>query len=170
MITCPQCGSQQLPGTIFCTECGMQLAFADSGGTQTMSRGPVGSDHLTQTAPRVTSAPEPGHLAVHLVDSGIMIPLEDKAEFTFGRLSDGQPVVPDVDLTAYKAYENGVSRLHAVVRFHAKQLTITDLGSSNGTYINGARLLPNNENRFSSGDLIALGKLRFQLVFTPAES
>jgi pSer/pThr/pTyr-binding forkhead associated (FHA) protein len=167
MITCPQCGSQQLSGTIFCSECSMQLAFADTKGTQTFPRGPASSDHLGQPGLSSAPAPEQGHLVVHLVDSGTMIPLEDKEEFTFGRLSDGQPVVPDVDLTAYRAHENGVSRLHAVVRFQQGHITITDLGSSNGTYINGARVLPNNENRISSGDLIALGKLRFQLVLTP---
>jgi pSer/pThr/pTyr-binding forkhead associated (FHA) protein len=102
-----------------------------------------------------------------LLDASIMVPLEGSHEFTFGRLSDGQPVMPDVDLSAYNAYENGVSRLHAVVKLDGEQLTIMDLGSSNGTYVNGARLLPNKEHRISSGDLVALGKLKFQIVLTP---
>jgi hypothetical protein len=167
VITCPQCESQQLLGTIFCTECGTQLAAVDLQGTLTISRNPAGSETGTSPKDAEVSQAENGRLAVHLVDSGIMIPLENRDEFTLGRLTEGQPVVPDVDLSAHRAYENGVSRLHAVVRFHDQALTITDLGSANGTYINGVRVPPNAENRISTGDLITLGKLRLQFVFAP---
>lgn len=167
MIVCPQCKHEELPGTIFCTECGMQLAFPGNDATQAISPSLVGSDRLTNPLqPPVYEVPR-GRLAVHMLESGVLIPLEDRDEFTFGRLSAGQPVMPDVDLSAYKAYEYGVSRLHAVVRLRDEKLTITDLGSANGSYVNGARLVPNSEQRISSGDLIALGKLKFQLVFTP---
>jgi len=167
MIVCPQCKHEALPGTIFCTECGMQLMYANQRETQTISRSTAGSDHLTKPKGVAVFEAQQGRLAVHLLDSGIMIPLEDRQEFTFGRLAEGQPVMPDVDLTPYKAYETGVSRLHAVVRLEDEKLTIMDLGSANGTYVNGARVLPNSEQRISSGDLIALGKLKFQLVFLP---
>ena len=170
MIVCPQCKHEELPGTVFCTECGMQLVQPGSDSTQAISHSRVGSDRLTQPIqpmqPATFDVPK-GRLAVHLLESGILIPLEDRDEFTFGRVSVGQPVMPDVDLTAYKAYECGVSRLHAVVRLRDEKLTLTDLGSANGSYVNGARLVPNSEQRISSGDLIALGKLKFQLVFTP---
>jgi len=170
MIVCPQCKHEELRGTIFCTECGMQLVQSSRDATQTISRSRMGSDRLTHPVQPSTLEVPRGRLAVHLLESGILIPLEDRDEFTFGRLSVGQPVMPDVDLSAYKAYECGVSRLHAVVRLRNEQLTITDLGSANGSYVNGARLLPNSEQRITSGDLIALGKLKFQLVFTPQQA
>lgn len=167
MIVCPRCKHEEPPGTVFCTECGMQLIQMSRDATQAISRGRLGSDRLTQPVqPSAIEIPR-GRLAVHLLESGILIPLENRDEFTFGRLSVGQPVMPDVDLSAYKAYECGVSRLHAVVRLRAEELTITDLGSANGSYVNGARLVPNSEQRITSSDLIALGKLKFQLVFTP---
>lgn len=167
MIVCPQCKHEELPGTIFCSECGTQLVHSDPRQTLTISADAASNIRLAQTAPPDLQGGRRARLAIHLLDSGIMVPLEGNDEFTFGRLSEGQQVVPDVDLSAYKAYESGVSRLHAVVRLEGEKLTIMDLGSSNGTYINGARLLPNTEHRISSGDLVALGKLRFQLVFTP---
>lgn len=165
MIVCPQCKHEELPGAIFCSECGTQLVHPSHGDTISISPEKAWAG---KQAPAVAPAPaleRRGRLAIHLVDSGILVPLEGGHEFTFGRLSEGQPVIPDVDLSAYKAYENGVSRLHAVIRLDGNQLTIMDLGSSNGTYVNGTRLISNREQHLSSGDLVALGKLRFQLVF-----
>jgi pSer/pThr/pTyr-binding forkhead associated (FHA) protein len=39
-----------------------------------------------------------------------------------------------------------------------------DLGSANGTYLNGKRLGPNTEQSISHGDIIALGKLKIQIL------
>jgi pSer/pThr/pTyr-binding forkhead associated (FHA) protein len=39
-----------------------------------------------------------------------------------------------------------------------------DLGSANGTYINGKRLEPNVEQVLNHGDIIALGKLKLQVL------
>ncbi len=50
-------------------------------------------------------------------------------------------MVPDINLEPYHAFEAGVSRIHAAIRLVDDQVLITDLGSGNGTRING------NENR-----------------------
>jgi pSer/pThr/pTyr-binding forkhead associated (FHA) protein len=39
-----------------------------------------------------------------------------------------------------------------------------DLGSANGTYINGKRLNPNIEHSLNHGDIVALGKLKMQIL------
>lgn len=72
--------------------------------------------------------------------------------------------MPDVDLSPYKAFENGVSRLHAVIRLRENVLTVMDLGSSNGTHVNGMRLSTNIAHRLTKGDTIALGKFRIQII------
>jgi len=72
--------------------------------------------------------------------------------------------MPDIDLTPYQAYENGVSRLHAVLKKNDNRVIIMDLGSSNGTYVNGVRLKPENEYPLSHGNIIALGKLKIQFL------
>jgi pSer/pThr/pTyr-binding forkhead associated (FHA) protein len=69
-----------------------------------------------------------------------------------------------VDLTAYNAYANGVSRLHAAIKLVKNRIVIVDLGSSNGTYVNGKRLAPYLETLVSHGDLIYLGKLKMQIL------
>jgi hypothetical protein len=102
--------------------------------------------------------------SIHLVDSGQILPLADRAEFTLGRVSEAQPIMPDIDLTPYQAYASGVSRLHAVIRREREQIYVMDLGSSNGTYLNGTRLKPNAAHELHHGDLISLGKLKIQVL------
>jgi pSer/pThr/pTyr-binding forkhead associated (FHA) protein len=98
------------------------------------------------------------------MDSGKVLPLASRNEFTMGRLSEGQPIMPDIDLNPYQAYASGVSRLHAVVKRETNRVVIMDLGSSNGTYLNGRRLNPHSEEEIRHGDVVALGKLKIQIL------
>jgi len=41
---------------------------------------------------------------------------------------------------------------------------VMDLGSSNGTYINGRRINPHVEESLGHGDIVALGKLKIQVL------
>lgn len=74
--------------------------------------------------------------------------------------------MPDIDLTRYKAYDKGVSRLHAILRRVNNKIVVMDLGSSNGTYVNGNRLSPQVEHVLTHGDAIHLGKLKIQILFS----
>jgi hypothetical protein len=49
----------------------------------------------------------------------------------------------------------GISRRHAAVRAGGGRITVTDLGSSNGTYVNGSRL--SGEVELADGDEIQVG-------------
>jgi pSer/pThr/pTyr-binding forkhead associated (FHA) protein len=98
------------------------------------------------------------------LDTGHVIPLAGKDQFTLGRISEGQPIMPDIDLSAYQAYAAGVSRLHAVIKRGTAQMVFMDLGSANGTFINGKRLSPNEEQTLNHGDVVALGKMKIQIL------
>ncbi|GAB4489020.1 MAG: hypothetical protein Fur0016_20000 [Anaerolineales bacterium] len=108
----------------------------------------------------------PAWISLHLLESGQILPVSDRIEFTMGRVSENQPIMPDIDLSPFKAFDNGVSRLHAVIRNHSGNIIIMDLGSSNGTYINGTRIVPNIEQPLRHGDIVALGKLKMQVVLS----
>ena len=110
------------------------------------------------------SMPLQSWISLHLIESGQILPLADRTEFTLGRSAEGQPIVPDVDLSSYNAYANGVSRLHAAIKLVKNQIVVVDLGSSNGTYLNGVRLSPYIETPVTHGDLIYLGKLKMQVL------
>ena len=103
-------------------------------------------------------------ISLLIIESGQILPLAERTEFTLGRSAEGQPIIPDVDLTAYNAYANGVSRLHAAIKLVNNRIVVVDLGSSNGTYLNGTRLSPYMETPVAHGDLVYLGKLKIQVL------
>jgi hypothetical protein len=156
-----------MAGTMFCTECGAQLVGKDSLITQTIATG-----EMQETETKLPSAPprsyQPGGAdawgSLHLLDTGQVLPLTGRNEFTLGRISEGQPIMPDIDLSPYQAYASGVSRLHAVVKRDGPRVILMDLGSANGTYINGKRLTTNVEQILNHGDIVALGKLKIQVL------
>jgi hypothetical protein len=165
MIICSNCQHENVSGTLFCVECGAQL-----NGTETLTTQAITQDQIVDDLKKASATSEPpsspanSWLSLHLMDSGKILPLATRNEFTMGRLSEGQPIMPDIDLTPYQAYASGVSRLHAVVKRESERVVIMDLGSSNGTYLNGRRLNPHTEEALKHGDVVALGKLKIQVL------
>jgi pSer/pThr/pTyr-binding forkhead associated (FHA) protein len=153
-----------MDGALFCSECGSQLVGHDSTQTHAISKDPTFplKNPPPQPAQKLTSSS--AWATLFFIDSGQVIPFSERSEYTLGRASEGQPVMPDIDLSAQKAYEHGVSRIHAVIKKQATRIVVMDLGSSNGTYLNGVRLLANIENPLANGDMIALGKLKMQIL------
>jgi len=164
MIICSNCQHKNVTGAMFCAECGAQLDGVETLITQAITDEQI-ENELKKKAPRPDAAiPANSWLSLHLMDSGKIVPLASRSEFTLGRLSEGQPIMPDIDLTPYQAYASGVSRLHAVVKRDANRVLVMDLGSSNGTYLNGRRLNPHTEEPLNHGDIVALGKLKIQIL------
>jgi FHA domain len=170
MILCPMCRQQELVGTLYCSECGAELFHLDISPPKT-----VLYEKENRPAPGV--APEPAiwedafirataqaQVFLRILDTGQTIPLEDGEEFTLGRISGSQPILPDIDLTSYKAYEGGVSRLHATIKIDRDKVTITDLGSANGTRINGKKIASHQPCVLSNEDILSLGKFKAQIL------
>jgi hypothetical protein len=169
MIICFNCKQSNMDGAMFCAECGAQLVGKDNLTTQNIS---------TQQFEKVERIPKDDLYqsfdggdawgSLHLLDTGQVLPLSVRNEFTMGRISEGQPIMPDIDLSPYQAYAAGVSRLHAVIKRDGNRVIFIDLGSANGTYINGKRLTPNVEQVLNHGDIIALGKMKLQILLKNA--
>jgi pSer/pThr/pTyr-binding forkhead associated (FHA) protein len=98
-----------------------------------------------------------------MLDSGRTLPLAGSDEFTMGRRTERQTTPPDVDLSADDAFSSGVSRRHATIRRSGNGIMLQDLDSANGTYVNGKRLSPHQEEPLTNGDVIALGRLKIQI-------
>jgi ABC-type multidrug transport system ATPase subunit/pSer/pThr/pTyr-binding forkhead associated (FHA) protein len=77
--------------------------------------------------------------------AGNTFPLEDD-EISIGRESDNTLQIDSP----------GVSRKHSRIFFQSDQYVLEDLGSSNGTFVNGERI--SQSRPLKSGDIIGLGK------------
>lgn len=171
MILCPNCQHKELPGALFCSECGTQLVSLDILNTRSIQKTP--SDMLEEHAeiPKISTKNLKGKglepsISLHIIDSGQVIHLADRNEFTLGRTIEGQPILPDVDLSPFDAFTLGVSRLHAALRIVNHEVVVTDLGSSNGTRVNGQKIVPHVDYPVNHGDIIALGKLKIQIIIS----
>lgn len=82
-----------------------------------------------------------------------------------GRRDEEADFTPEVDLTDYNAIDFGVSRRHAQLHARDNRVTIEDLGSSNGTYINDKQIPVYRPKRIHKGDKIRLGKMQLQVHF-----
>jgi len=166
MITGPACRHQEYEGELFCSECGARLW--DSGielpPTVTFnSRQLTDLPKTANPAAAITNL-NTGQIALMVVGVPQPMVLEGRVEYYLGReVEAGQP--PDVNLTPYGAREKGVSRHHASLRVDRRQLLLMDLGSSNGTQLNGSPLVANEPVRLESGDEIRLGKLSIRVYF-----
>ncbi|MHB8135273.1 MAG: FHA domain-containing protein [Anaerolineaceae bacterium] len=174
MIICPNCHHKEFPGALFCSECGARLISLDYLTTQSIQRTPsdkLDSDIVEQIGfsksdieLRSQSKPETTEISLFIIESKQTLNLAGRTEFTFGRVAEGQPILPDVDLSPFEAYSQGVSRLHAALKIHHNRVTIMDLGSSNGTRVNGQKIVPHVDYPINQGDIIALGKLKIQVI------
>lgn len=136
-MQCTECQHENIPGSLFCDECGAALEQA-AGVTAAMAS-PAGQMVLRA--------------------NGQAIPLPEKPEVILGREDPVSGVFPDVDLTALGGEEKGVSRRHARIIRETSGYRIEDLGSTNTTAINRRRLKPREAVALTAGDEIRLGKM-----------
>ena len=165
MIECPSCGRQHRPGTLFCSECGVYLL---TGGPLRTEPLPESDLPASRADPWATSTPGAAEtaavtLTITVVASGRQLPLTGSNEFVLGRLDATRGVFPDVDLTPDGGLEGGVSRRHARIQRQRTQFFIEDLGSANGTFLNGQRLTPYLPHPLHDGDELQIGRIRLQI-------
>jgi hypothetical protein len=158
-----------MTGALFCTECGARLVVTEAPTTHHIERNQTGLLIFQgrQTSPPVPVTPTTvadALVSLHLIESGMILHLTGQNEFTLGRVAEGQPILPDVDLSPYEGYAQGVSRLHAALKTNNNRVFITDLGSSNGTRVNGQKIMPNVDYPLNHGDVVALGKFKIQVL------
>ena len=122
----------------------------------------VDSDDTVETKPHaVTDVPPSAARLIH--DSGAVFPLSPNRETTLGRFDRVTGVAPTIDLQTIDS-AHGVSRRHAIITHVGDNFDITEeIGTSNGTFLNGERLKTGVHTRLKDGDRLQLGNV--QLTF-----
>ncbi len=169
MITCANCRNREMEGELYCSECGARLpngqiaptltaAFAQTRGIRETARvagAGAGADRLG-----------PGQITLLIEGTPQPVLLEGRPEYILGREGSEQ-VTPDLNLNPYGARDKGVSRVHAALRRDRSQVLLIDLGSTNGTRLNGKTLAAHQPIRVENGDEIRLGRLMLTINFVP---
>jgi FHA domain-containing protein len=84
-----------------------------------------------------------------------------------GRWDPETGAFPEVDLEADDP-EAKISRKHALIRLEGASITVEDIGSLNGTYVNRQpRLAPGTPHDLKDGDEIIVGKTFFKVIVEP---
>lgn len=84
-------------------------------------------------------------------------------------LPEGELVVGRGEECRLRLSSAGVSRRHCVLRESADGLTVQDLGSSNGTFVNDVPAPAEEEVRLATGDVLRVGPFEFEVTdVTPA--
>lgn len=104
--------------------------------------------------------------AVYFYIEGHEEPLvvRDVSEFVVGRQSHNTGTLV-VDLQPYQAYILGVSRVHARISRNGNQVNVEDLGSANGTRVNGDLVASYRPRQISSGDQLQLGSMMIYVFY-----
>ena len=134
---CSHCGETISADDIFCAFCGMRVSEK-----QTTARLVVlGTNEL-----------------------GAQYPVTSSGESLIGRMDPNRGIRPEVDLSKYDPAAR-VSRRHARIIAHGNQYFIEDLGSANGTLLNGSiRLVQGKPLVLSDGDELKLGETTLKFL------
>jgi hypothetical protein len=166
MKTCPNCSHRNREGFLYCEECGHRIDKEGTSATLPTRKLAQSADEPVNRATWGTARFDPhSSIIIHIRDAAEPLILEPHQEIVFGRIDSNSIRKPDLDLTPYGALEKGVSRIHAAIYRHEDTLTLVDMGSANGTHLNGQRLSPSQPRVLRDGDEIRLGMLVAHIYF-----
>lgn len=167
MVKCPFCKTVHVDNTIFCSECGNYLLEDASRKTDPLDIDETGWAGDVTDAAKTAPPFDPGTrpLAIRLKigpnHREVEMPLDKVIHI--GRVDPASNVFPEVDVTNDGAQASSVSRRHVKISRQAGMVVVEDMGSVNGTYINGKRLDPYLPEALNDGDTLQLGRFMIEV-------
>jgi hypothetical protein len=180
-LTCPSCGAAVGAGDLICFTCGAHLPRSGPAEEEvtppTVMQEPVPRAVQAALPQAPVACPGCGHQLVDrsqaacpdcgatLAATGPIAPVVLRLTFPTGNVDVpagtslvlGRDPAESLVAAAFARYEN-VSRRHATVSVSdAGEATIRDEHSTNGTFVNGDRVLPGTDVSISDGDQVRLG-------------
>lgn len=163
-VNCPHCGKSNQRHEVLCYACGHLLRSAHTENeTQALAETndlSYSNDFFGEDTVLVLRARTSGRTYEAR-------PQRSDHEIVIGRSTPDSAVVPDIDLADQDGDKLGVSRLHLTLRYDERYHTISvfDMGSANGTYINGQRLHAHEVRVLRDTDELRLGRLVLGVAF-----
>lgn len=154
VLACPICGQMARAGELTCSKCGVVLKTT---GKTRKVEAPV--DLTEQSWKRTAEQISNKIITFEIDDTLLAVPTTQY--LIVGRHVEGNQA-PDVDLAPFHGLEKGVSRYHLRITRDIL-LFISDLGSTNGTFLNGQRLFAHSDCPLNDGDDLWLGHLKIRV-------
>ena len=162
-IFCPVCKLKNETSATVCAYCGSSLLAHQVSRRTTQKVSGETQLFDTDELQKNIGIPKDG-VTILSQESGQEISTVKESQFILGRkIENVQETI--IDLSAFGAYGLGVSRLHVLVRKTKNGYEISDMDSTNGTWLNDERLEPNKFYPITSGSKIRLGKMYIILIF-----
>lgn len=176
MLKCPFCQFDNEDGALFCEQC-----KSDLGGVQVAEAAPVEAVAMAVEAePMAEAVAEAAPVVAAPAAAGVALPAGSQpkllvirgqkinAEYpvyegnNFIGRADEKPV--DIDLEDQEPPDRiWSSRQHAFIEFTNGMLTVEDLNSSNGTFVNRNRIYPGQKCPLNVGDVIQIGTVQMKV-------
>lgn len=149
-MICPACGHENAAGEGFCAECGSELVEAAA------QSAPAAAAPTAATLPPVQlELAGPAAQATYALRG---------TEALVGRRDATQGIYPEIDFDGNDIVLDRGEPVHAVSRRHGRifwdgtTLMFEDLGSTNGSTIDGRPVLPREPQPLADGSVIVLGR------------
>jgi hypothetical protein len=168
-VRCPRCGMLHPVNTSGCSHCTREMDALSAPITQRIDRLPT---TIPLPASPQDSLDSTRNILLQFLPSALCIPVALSNAVILGRrAASGQMLPYDlIDLSHLDAGRRGVSRQHCQLERQGASLFITDLNSTNGTYLNGTRLTAYTPYRLADGDRLILSTLHCTVVFVSTPS
>jgi FHA domain len=159
LVTCCTCGVPHRRDLPVCVKCG--AVFSLPLGLAT----PVTTADLASTLPQLAEpskkrrARAPTTTTLCFEVGGLPLTFSIVEKVIVGRCASSGCDDVTVDLSGFGAYEMGVSRRHVRIGRRGTLVYAADIGSRNGTWLNGQQLLVYGERLLHNGDDLRLSHL-----------
>jgi hypothetical protein len=165
---CPACKMSNDVSTTTCSFCGVPFEVASAGSTTTTTQVPTAS-----VRPKGETDGKSDQYARELPDHGMAIyranfmypfAVRQENDFVIGRKADGAPEGL-LDLSPLEGYIMGVSKQHVRIQSVGNGYQITDLGSTNGTWVNDVRLAANQPVILPNAARVRMGRMELYFIY-----
>ena len=164
---CPVCRNKNEREAIVCRYCGASLEtyFTDSAESRTTEMQTEVPEKIGEL--RIDEALiAAGGIALYVAGTSDRVFLYSAEEFVIGRKVE-ETSESFLDLSELGGFQLGLSKRHATIRRAELGYEAIDLSSSNGTWLNDERLIPNKPYPMASGSRLRLGQMRFFVLYRP---
>lgn len=157
MQSCQNCGFENRDGLIFCEQCGVALGTISIGTRQLAD-----PDTLSAGSEKLD---EEYVVMLHIDGQEDPLTIQVQDQILLGRTGGETDSMPLINLDPMGAENSGVSRRHAILKRVDDRLNISDMGSTNHTFLNGQQLQEYDELVLRDGDQIRLGQLVMRVFY-----